>query len=140
MFSSQTARAFYDAEIHSDMPADVIEISPEYHAKLIAGQESMVIEWGDNGYPVLVEPQLPSADQLAAAERAWRDAQILATDGAVARHRDEQEEGVETTLTTEQYTELQAYRRQLREWPQDMKFPQIEYRPAPPSWLAEQAP
>ena len=35
----------------------------------------------------------------------------LVTDGVVTRHRDEVEEGGATTLTAEQYTELQAYRR-----------------------------
>lgn len=136
MYSSQQTRGFYDAALHAVMPADVVEISAEYHAELMAGQSNgKVIEWGDDGLPVLADPQLPGPDELAAAERVWRDAQISLTDGVVARHRDEQEAGSETTITVEQYAELQAYRRELRDWPQGAQFPLAEHRPIAPPWL-----
>ncbi|MED7670279.1 phage tail protein [Pseudomonas moraviensis subsp. stanleyae] len=136
MYSSQQTRGFYDAALHTVMPADVVEISAEYHAELMAGQSNgKVIEWGDDGLPVLADPQLPGPDELAAAERVWRDAQISVTDGVVARHRDEQEAGGETTITVEQYAELQALRRELRDWPQGAQFPLAEHRPIAPPWL-----
>ncbi len=73
----------------------------------------------DNGFPILVDPPPPSLEEAADAERHWRTAQLAATDGLVARDRDELEDGGGTTLTTEQYAELQTYRRELRDWPQD---------------------
>lgn len=91
-----------------------------------------------DGYPVAIDPPPPDAEALAEAERAWRDAQLALTDPLVSRHRDEVEEGGSTTLAAEQYTELQAYRRQLRDWPQGEQFPLAEHRPPAPSWLAEQ--
>jgi hypothetical protein len=140
MFAAKSTRGFYDVLIHDYIPDDAVEISVEDHAALMAGQsQGLVIEWGDDGgLPVLVAPQLPSVDELAVIERGWRDAQIAATDGLVARHRDEQEAGDDTTLTTEQYTELQVYRRQLRNWPQGEEFPLAEHRPPAPPWLVEQ--
>jgi hypothetical protein len=77
-------------------------------------------------------------EEAAAIERVWRDARLAATDGVVSRHRDELEEGAATTLTAEQYTALQTYRRQLRDWPQGAEFPQVDHRPIAPLWLAEQ--
>lgn len=139
MFASKTTRGFYDAAIHTSMPGDVVEISAENHAELLAGQsEGKVIAWGDDGFPVLVDPPPPSDEVLVAVERGWRDQRLSVTDGVVTRHRDELEEGVEPTLTAAQYTELQAYRRALRNWPEAGEFPLIEHRPPTPLWLAGQ--
>lgn len=141
MFASKSTRGFYDAEIHgaSLIPNDAIEISAEYHAELLAGEsEGKIITWGDEGLPVLVDPPPLSDEALAAVERAWRDQRLFGTDSVVARHRDEQEEGSETTLTHGQYSELQAYRRALRNWPEAGKFPLIEHRPPTPLWMADQ--
>lgn len=138
MFASKTTRGFYDAAIHTSMPDDVIEISAEDHAELLAGQsEGKVITW-DDGFPVLLDPPQPSDDELAAVERAWRDQQLSQTDGVVARHRDEQEVGIATTLTPTQYTELQVYRRALRNWPEEGEFPLVDHRPLAPLWLSGQ--
>ncbi|MFJ7107785.1 phage tail protein [Pseudomonas sp. NPDC098740] len=120
------------------IPQDAVEITSANHAELLAGQsEGKVIAWGDDGYPVLIDPPLPSPEFFAEVERAWRDGQLAATDGIVSRHRDELEEGLETTLTPAQYIELQAYRRALRNWPEAGEFPLIEHRPTAPPWLTE---
>ena len=139
MFASKTTRGFYDASINTLMPNDVVEISADTHAELLAGQsEGKMIDWGDDGYPVLVDPPPPSDQALAAVERTWRDQQLSETDGVVARHRDEQEVGMVETLTPAQYTELQAFRRALRDWPEAGEFPLNEHRPLTPLWLVGQ--
>ncbi|MCL5229075.1 tail fiber assembly protein [Pseudomonas nunensis] len=137
MFASKSARGFYDTSVHTSMPDDVIEISAEYHAELLAGQgEGQVISWGDDGYPLLIDPPLPSTAEVAFVERIWRDGQLAGTDNVVARHRDEAEEGSPTTLTKSQYIELQAYRRLLRNWPESGEFPLLQHRPPAPEWLS----
>ncbi|WMN18970.1 tail fiber assembly protein [Pseudomonas piscis] len=136
MFTSKTTRGFYDPTIHLSMPKDVVEISAEKYAELMAGQpQGKVIDWGKDGFPVLTDPPPPSAEDLAAVERAWRDQRLNETDGVVTRHRDELEDGTATTLTAEQYSLLQAYRRALRGWPESSEFPLIEHRPPAPEWL-----
>ncbi|AUG04861.1 phage tail protein [Pseudomonas sp. 09C 129] len=121
------------------IPDDAVEITSEYHAELLAGQsEGKVIAWGDDGIPGLADPPPPSDEELATAERYWRDQQLSETDGVVTRHRDEIEEGVATTLAADQYAALQAYRRALRNWPETGEFPLIDHRPTAPPWLAEQ--
>ncbi|NUU35150.1 phage tail assembly chaperone [Pseudomonas sp. C2B4] len=141
MFASKATRGFYDAAIHASMPADVVEISAEDHAALMDGQSTgKVIDWGNDGYPVLVDPPAPPPEYFAEIERAWRDGQLAATDGVVSRHRDELEAGQETTLTLAQYAELQAYRRTLRNWPESGEFPLTEHRPSAPLWLSDPLP
>lgn len=138
MFYSKTTKGFYDESIHSSMPDDVVGISAEMHAELMGGQATgKVISCGDDGYPLLIDPPPVSDEVLQLNERVWRDAQLSVTDGVVSRHRDEVEEGGPTSLTPEQYTELQTYRRTLRNWPEAGEFPVAEHRPAAPSWLSE---
>lgn len=70
MFASKTTRSFYDASINTSMPDDVVEISAENHADLLSGQsEGKVIAWGDDGYPILIDPPAKSLEQMQAT--AW---------------------------------------------------------------------
>jgi hypothetical protein len=139
LFSANTKGVYVPAINSSDIPDDVIEIPQAYWSSLLqqlAVTAKVVGVHADNGYPILVDLPSPSAEETADAERRWRTAQLAATDGLVARDRDELEDGGGTTLTTEQYSELQAYRRELRDWPQGSFFPFSEHRPVAPRWLA----
>lgn len=117
-----------------------IEMSDEDHAALFEPRQAVkIIGRGVDGRPELQDPPQPTIDELSGIERAWRDNRLSLTDGVVTRHRDELEEGVETTLTPEQYAELQTYRRALRNWPEGEHFPLSEHRPDAPPWIAEQS-
>lgn len=116
-----------------------IEISDEDHAALFEPRQGVkIIGKGADGRPELQDPPQPTVEELSGIERAWRDKQLSLTDGVVTRHRDELEEGAVTTLTAEQYVELQTYRRALRTWPQGDDFPLVEARPVAPTWIAAQ--
>lgn len=139
IFFSPSNCLFYDDQFRTVIPEDALEYSAEERDTLLAAAaQGKSIGVGPDGYPVLVDPPPLTAEEAAAIERVWRDGQLAATDGVVSRHRDEQEEGLETTLTPTQYAELQAYRRALRNWPEAGEFPLIEHRPPTPLWLAGQ--
>ncbi|WP_226939961.1 tail fiber assembly protein [Pseudomonas aylmerensis] len=72
------------------------------------------------------------------AERSWRDGELASLMWLRERHRDQLEISRETTLSAEQFTELLEYMQDLRDWPQSPDFPDIEQRPVPPAWIAEQ--
>jgi arylamine N-acetyltransferase len=141
LFSPSTCGAYVPGINTSDIPEDVIEIPRAYWLSLLqqlaVSPKKMSVDPG-NGYPVLVDPPRLSSGEAAESEYLWRNAQLTATDRLIARDRDEMDDGGGTTLDQAQYTQLQAYRRALREWPQDEHFPATEYRPAAPSWLAGQ--
>lgn len=67
-YASKSTRGFYLPDFHGmDMPADVVEITDEYHAELIEGQaQGRIIDWS-GGMPVLSDPPAPSIDDLYAA-------------------------------------------------------------------------
>lgn len=141
LYSSKATGGFYDDSIHSaeQIPLDAVEITQKLHAELHEGQSmGKRISSGEDGYPILVDPPAQSPEVLAVIGRVWRDGQLVVTDGMVARHRDELEEMLKTTLSVEQYSELQAYRRLLRNWPETSEFPLVDHRPIAPSWLPEQ--
>lgn len=91
-------------------------------------------EWQD-GMWVLNEAAQDEAK--ATSERAWRDAQVQSVEWLRNRHRDEVEQGIETTLSTEQYEELLAYIQALRDWPTAAGFPDAVNRPAVPVWVGQ---
>jgi len=119
----------------TDIPGDVIDIPPDDFAAAMdrAPGESLKLE---NGRVVIVPaPEIDTVERLVALERYWRSQQLAQTDAVVTRHRDELEDGLETTLTPAQYAELQVYRRSLRNWPEAGEFPLAEHRPVAPPWL-----
>lgn len=135
-FYSQTTLTTYLVGLHSAMPADAKEITEARYLEVLANPEpGKVRAHDDDGLPILIDP--PPED-LAAQERAWRDAEILRVQWFRERHRDEQELSRPTTLTAENFAELLAYIQELREWPQAVAFPSKDSRPILPAWIAGQ--
>lgn len=137
IYSSKATGLFHDSNLGDALPADAIEISAELHAELLNGQSQQIKIDFNTEPPTLTERPPLSSEQLADIERDWRDSQLARTDVDVARQRDELEAGGATTLTAEQYVELQTYRRQLRDWPQAVQFPLADHRPSAPLWLSD---
>lgn len=136
MFYSKSTGGFYDSAIHTEMPADVVEISREYWLELLDGQSAgKMIVANDEGYPILVDRPGPTPEELEFYERIWRNQQLTVTDRVVDQYRDEVERWP-TLLTPAQYLELQTYRRTLRIWPVGGELPLSEHRPPAPAWLA----
>lgn len=139
---SQTTGCCYLPEIHLEIPLDAKELSEERYQAVIANPERGKARSHDSeGLPILIDlaDVVLSPEEQAARERAWRDAQVSETEWLVNRHRDELDLSQTTTLSVELYGELLDYRQSLRDWPQSMEFPNPEYRPTAPVWLAEQS-
>lgn len=87
MFFSASTGGFYAVEIHGvNMPADVVEITPEEHAALINGQSGgKVIAADAAGRPRLQDPAPPSPAELAARRRSELLTELEAIDAASAR-------------------------------------------------------
>lgn len=128
---------WFSPEYNEVIPPDAVEVDLKERQALLAGIEAgLVVVKGKDGRPQLADRPGPSLDQLQAKERVWRDAQLALTDSLVMRHRDELELSKVTTLTSEQYGQLQSYRSELRNWPDGSLFPAPAYRPVSPSWLS----
>jgi len=130
-------RAAYDAA--GTWPSDAIAATEEEWR--MYGQQppppGMRRGSDEKGLPAWVTPKF-TQEEAAAQERAWRDRQLGATDALVTRHRDELEAERDTSLSAEQYRELQAFRWALRDWPGAEHFPELEHRPVAPPWLSDE--
>ncbi|QNR50855.1 phage tail protein [Pseudomonas chlororaphis] len=138
---SPTKGQFYPDDFgyrKNDIPDDVIDVFEEDFTAAMARQPGDLLSVKDGRVVVLPAPEVDLIERSAALERFWRSQRLLLTDAAVIRHRDEQEEGGQTTLSMEQYIQLQSFRRALRDWPESGDFPLIDHRPSAPDWLADQ--
>lgn len=133
-YSRITNGAYIDA-LSPSIPEDAVEITKKRYTELFTVPIDGVIGSDESGQPVLIPNGGPTEVELVAKERAWRDAELAKSDPIVARHRDQVESGLTTTLTADQYTELQAYRTLLRDWPTHEQFPDATGRPVAPEWL-----
>lgn len=134
VFFCAVTSAFYDDDIYGDqLPKDAIEISEDLRQTLLEAQSSgKQITAGKNGQPTAVDPPGLNVEQQVQRERFWRDSELVRTDMLVARHRDELDAGRIPTLTDEQYRQLQSYRLALRDWPEQIGFPDELLRPEVP--------
>lgn len=139
-FYSQSTGNSYIAGVHGgSMPGDAKPIDEDRYLSVIANPEAGKIRSHDaDGLPFLVDPAAPTDEDRADQERHWRDSVLNAVMWLRDRHRDQLEVEVATTLSTEQFAELMVYMQALRDWPQSSDFPDSQYRPTEPPWLAEQ--
>lgn len=122
LFYSQSTGGFYATEIHGDnVPDDAVEITKGEHQTLLQGQsEGKLIAADENGYPILVDPPAPTAEQIAEQVRAERDAKIEAVRWRIERAKDEADLGVPLTEPLEP---LLQHAQALRDVPQQAGFP-----------------
>lgn len=140
MLYSAVTGCCYIPGLHTEIPADAKEITQErFHSVIAEPGPGKVRSHDDEGLPILIDPPVivPTAEELAAIERAWRDAEVSASEWLVNRHRDEQDAQLSTTLNANRFNELLGYRQALRDWPQDSRFPNTDVRPVAPAWLAD---
>jgi hypothetical protein len=132
LFSSE--RRAYDAA--GTWPEDAVEVTDDDWQAFgqTAPPAGMRRGSDDEGRPAWITPEVTPEDAQQ-QERAWRDRQLSVTDSLVTRHRDELEADRPTTLSAEQYQQLQIYRLDLREWPETEAFPDVGNRPKAPDWL-----
>jgi len=126
-YSPQTG-GFYSPDIHhkDSIPADAFELTDEQWQELLNQQsQGMEIRPGTHGGPVAVMPD-PARGLLSRRDQALRE-----TDWLVARHRDEVELEVPTTLSGEDYRRLQKWRADLRNLPAHPDFPHLTLPPNP---------
>ncbi|WP_413791976.1 MULTISPECIES: tail fiber assembly protein [unclassified Pseudomonas] len=135
-YSPSTGSTYLDS-IHAETPEDAVFITEDRFLRVIANPEPGKIRSHDHeGLPILIDPPPATAEELASAERMWRDARIESVRWLRERHQDEVDSARPTTLTGDQLRELLDYVQALRDWPQTPYFPNLERRPVAPLWIA----
>lgn len=114
-FSAETG-GFYSREIHgADIPADVVEITAEQHAELLAGQAAgLVISADTEGRPILIDHPPMTEEQIRVAEIAQDKKYLSDTDYIVLKIFEASALGQDTAPLLEQYAEQLDAREQAR--------------------------
>lgn len=117
--------------------SELVEVTQDEHDDIyrVLALGGSVLVPDKNGRPSTAPASGPTVEELKSRERAIRDRMLLLTDPLIARHRDEVEAERPTSLTAEQYKQLQGYRQNLRDWPESASFPSTGERPRAPEWL-----
>lgn len=112
MFYSPSTGGFYSSEINGDdMPDDVIDISAETYAAVLAAQEAgKRIVPGADGSPVAADPLPPTAEQLLQINTATRDRKMAVATARIAPLQDAVDLGIATPEEVAQLTAWKRYR------------------------------
>lgn len=136
-YYSQATGCTYPSGIHNSIPSDADEMSEERFLSVICNPTPGQIRVHDeHGLPYLVDAPQTEPD-LAGDERHWRDGELSSLIWIRDRHRDQLEIGAQATISAEYFTELLLYIQALRDWPQSSEFPDRNFRPVAPEWIAE---
>lgn len=139
LYSPSTGCSYLPSIHGENIPDDAVEISESVFEVVIANPEQGKVRAHDeHGLPFLVDAPVVVPD-TGVAERTWRDAELSSVIWLRDRHRDQLDIGSDTTLGSDQFAELLLYMQALRDWPQSADFPDSQYRPTAPNWIAEQA-
>lgn len=107
----------------STIPEGASQISESLYTELMYGvSESKRVSF-DSFPPKLIDV---SPTNTSSTERGWRDAELSKADIELFKLQDSDESAISTAEM------WQKYRRELRDWPQNEKFPDINHRPISP--------
>ncbi|RBL67504.1 hypothetical protein C3E98_031590 [Pseudomonas sp. MWU13-2625] len=126
--------AFYDDDFHKPdaIPSAALKISDADHVALLEGQsQGKCMALCKQGWPAFVEHRPRTIDEVLDDAQRKRKRLLEESDRIVTRHRDQVDEGIETTLTDDQYRAFLRYRRELRDLPERTGYPNIEWPAAP---------
>jgi hypothetical protein len=117
----------------SIIPADAVELSAVEYRRLIDGQANCLeIVPGPDGYPMLVPPPAPTAEQLAARAVAERDALLAEAAIRIAPLQDAVDIGEAMPADEADLLAWKQYRVKLNRITQQAGYPQsIDWPPKP---------
>lgn len=120
------APEFRDAyEATGSWPDDAAEYTRELYDLTVSFRPiDKVLSHDVDGHPILIDLPPPTDEELAAAERTWRDGELARADIGLNKVQDGMGSGTVTAW--------REYRCQLRTWPENPAFPDTELRPIAP--------
>ncbi|MFJ4392758.1 hypothetical protein [Pseudomonas soli] len=107
-------------------------ITADYNPPMFEAIQEFVEKGGhwsiyDEDVVVKTDPQL-----LA---QLWSERQLQISEQVVAEYRDARDLEQPTEITSEQFSELLAWRQRLRGWQKTPEYPELDKRPVAPTWL-----
>lgn len=125
-YYSPSKNAFYESEINTSIPEDVLEITEKKKQELLSGQaKGLVITPDVSGNPIL-KGDLDNLENKL--EIIWRNSELVKADIELNKVQDSDPKAVGTV------SQWREYRKALRGWPENSNFPNKEFRPKAPDY------
>ena len=122
---SPSTNGFYHEGVNASVPEDAQEVAREHFTALFEAQAlGKLIQPGEGGAPVAVDPPAPDAAQLLAALRRRRNDLLAASDWTQMQ---------DAPLSEAGRAEWAAYRQALRDLPETITDPAAVEWPVPPA-------
>lgn len=124
---SEKQSALYHTDIHNQVPTDVVPVTDDV-ALIIMEAPSKGLKVASVNGSISLVPHLEvlSAQDVASLEILWRNTQLKVADVEISKIQDRH------STATGKLSDWRKYRNQLRDWPGNVNFPNIEYRPKTP--------
>ena len=134
IYYCESTGGFYEDLVNKKaIPDDKVEISAAYRLELLKGQvQGQCIVTDDQGYPVLIDVQPPSEQELRAVALAKRDDLVREASTKIATLQDAVDLGEATTEEQAALIEWKRYRIALMRIDQQPGFPRDTQWPAQP--------
>ena len=134
IYYCESTGGFYEDQVNKKaIPDDKVEISAAYRLELLKGQvQGQCIVADDKGYPVLIDVQPPSEQELRAVALAKRDDLVREASTKIATLQDAVDLGEATTEEQAALIEWKRYRIALMRIDQQPDFPRDIQWPAQP--------
>ncbi|NYH21375.1 phage tail assembly chaperone [Paraburkholderia bryophila] len=133
-FSPSMGSGYPEDVEYAELPADLIEVSDADWQSAMARPAGYTFTFSKDGVLSIYPPAEPTADDKAASARAQRDLIMSQCEWVVNRHRDQQDAGSGTSLSTAQYQTWLSYRQSLRDISKQPTWPtSVDWPTAPPA-------
>ncbi|EPL07407.1 tail fiber assembly protein [Pseudomonas sp. CF150] len=132
IYYCESTGGFYEDQVNKKaIPDDKVEISAAHRLELLKGQvQGQCIVADDKGYPVLIDVQPPSEQELRAVALAKRDDLVREASTKIATLQDAVDLGEATTEEQAALIEWKRYRIALMRIDQQADFPRDIQWPA----------
>lgn len=121
-YSKETG-GFYPKDFAGNLPKDVVEITEELYFRLLRdNSEGRVIKSNEKGHPFSDEVTVNTSD----SEVMWVDVELRRAGEELDKVQDSDPSAFGSV------SEWRTYRKALRAWVKDVKFPNKDFRPTSP--------
>lgn len=125
-----------DAYVKNNMwPTEYKDIDDSERLNFISAPEGKTLGMDNYGSPVFIDA-VKSTEQKETEARAARDNELTSSLWVSQRYEQQVKINHSPEISENQYIELLAYHQELRDWPAQPGWPDIDMPPAP-DWLAE---
>ena len=132
-YYSPSLDSFYPADFKKEYvaannwPTDLIDTHEDVFKEFSSQRDGLVRAVSPDGV-LIWQPSVPSTEEITQQEIFWRNSELFRADIELYKVQDSDPKAGGSV------SEWRNYRKSLRQWPEDVNFPNKEFRPKSPDF------